>query len=153
MDLSQAPDLMQAGVFAGTSGATTLMVTQLVKAVTGWDGRRALAVSAVAALSIALLAWGATHWGLVSEAYHVVLGTLSSWAAATGLYHSKRGGDVPGAAPSAPAAPPSVSAQPSPAPPAPTAMTPPAPASSNANGPDLDPLSMGNTCDAAGRGR
>lgn len=80
------PDLGQLGSQAGLTGAMTLLVTQLVKALTGWNERKAVVATAVVALVLALLAWGATHWSLLADVWQVVTGWLGSLAAASGIY-------------------------------------------------------------------
>lgn len=80
------PDLGQLGVQAGLTGAMTLLVTQILKAITGWTERKAIVATAVVALVLALLAWGATHWSVLQEAWQIITGWLSSLAAASGLY-------------------------------------------------------------------
>jgi hypothetical protein len=86
MDSGTLPDLSQLGAQAGLTGAMTFLVTQLVKALTGWQERRAIAAAAVVALGLALLAWGATHWRVLQEVWQVVTNWLGSLAAASGLY-------------------------------------------------------------------
>ena len=71
---------------AGLTGALTYVVMQIVKAVTGWHDRRALIAASVVALVLAVLAWGATHWSILRDAWDVLVARLGGLASATGLY-------------------------------------------------------------------
>jgi len=75
---------------AGITGALTYVVMQVVKAITGWHDRRALVAASVVALVLAVLAWGATHWDIVKDAWEVLIAWLGGLASATGLYKLNR---------------------------------------------------------------
>jgi len=83
MDTSSLVDLSAA---AGIAGALTLVIAQLVKAVTGWEDRKALLATSAVALVLALVSWGATHWQVLADAWQVLTGWLASLATAAGLY-------------------------------------------------------------------
>jgi hypothetical protein len=77
---------------AGVTGALTYVVVQVLKAVTGWQDRRALVAASFVALFLAAIAWGATHWQVVRDVWDVLLAWLGGLASATGLYKLNRGG-------------------------------------------------------------
>jgi len=81
---------------AGVTGALTYVVMQVVKAVTGWQDRRALVAASAVALLLAAIAWGATHWQVVRDVWDVLLAWLGGLASATGLYKLNRGGQNDG---------------------------------------------------------
>jgi hypothetical protein len=77
---------------AGVTGALTYVVMQVVKAVTGWQDRRALAATSVVALLLAAVASGTKYSPLVRDAWDLLLTWLGGVASATGLYKLNRGG-------------------------------------------------------------
>lgn len=82
MDLN-ATDI---GISVGIVGAMTVVVTQVLKAITGWQDRRALAATTIVALLLSTLGWAATHWTLAQEVWRVIQDWIAGLAAAAGSY-------------------------------------------------------------------
>lgn len=88
-------DFTQLAQSAGLTGAMVVVLTQVLKAITGWDDRRALVLTATVALALAVLAVLARS-GVAPWTHYVQLlwDTLQQWigglAAATGIYKLNR---------------------------------------------------------------
>ncbi|MCS7256814.1 MAG: hypothetical protein RMJ05_10105 [Thermomicrobium sp.] len=88
-------DFTQLAQSAGVTGAMVVVFTQVLKAVTGWDGRKALVLTAVVALVLAVLAvlarYGVDPWvRYVQWVWDALQQWLGGLAAATGIYKLNR---------------------------------------------------------------